>query len=85
MMALYWRDESGIVHLQGELGSEFMFCSLAFDASSVSGFAEDDMVLVPGPASCSECKKAVDAARLAMRGAKFSNKLSNLPELTKGE
>lgn len=71
-MASYCKDCTGVVHVVSS-DIEFMFCSLAWDVdcSNDERFVGEPMVQCSGPATCSDCKHAIETAKAAMKGARF--------------
>lgn len=69
-MSEYFKDHDGTVHLKAAAGSEYTFCSLAFDGEDES---VPDMTEHSGPCTCVRCWHDAVEARRAIKGALFKD------------
>lgn len=69
----YTTDEDGVVHLMNPLtpGGVFTFCDRAGDGDSIGDDGAFYGKPSRGPATCHECKKAVDALRAGIGNVRW--------------
>lgn len=69
MSADYIRDENGVVHVIDPQGDgEFTFCDRDWVSAVDGGF---DGQVAKGPATCKDCKEAVDRIREGLCGVRW--------------
>lgn len=79
VVAHYYRDHKGAVHVQSA-DAEYTFCGFAWDVCSDMDDAPRDaeaMTFHDGPATCQNCKDAINGTKQAMVGVRFSKTLQN--------
>lgn len=72
MSVVYWKDQDGIVHVASQLGdNESTWCGRYDDGDRFGGSLERT-VPSAGPATCADCREAIDDARESLRGIRWT-------------